>query len=92
MPSYLYKCPACGNQEYWTHGMMIEAQISCSQCGEEWMQKKPQRAAVNWNGPPPSAGGKHPLVQELNATLPQRRDEFARKKEAHVKRTESENG
>jgi len=58
------------------------------ECGSR-MHKVPQTAAVNWGGPPPSAGGKHPLVEELNATEAQRRDEFAAKKEAHIERTKS---
>lgn len=91
MPSYLYKCRACGAAEHWTHGAKVYPQIECPECGA-WMHKAPQAVNVTWGGPPPSAGDKHPLVEKLNATLDQRRDEFARKKEAHVKRTESENG
>ncbi len=64
--------------------------IICDQCGSR-MHKVPTMPSVNWNMPKPSQGGLHPLVEQLNATHAERADAFARKKEAHVKRTESEN-
>ena len=63
----------------------------CLLCGAVMVKIPPEAMpAVNWGGPPPSAGGKHPLVEQLNATYDKRVDEFARKKEEHVRRTQSE--
>lgn len=66
--------------------MFSSIPITCDDCGCR-MHKVPQAPAVNWNGPSPSAGGLHPVVKELNETLPQRLDAFAAEKEAHVNRT-----
>jgi putative FmdB family regulatory protein len=85
MPDYVYRCHVCREQREVTHSMFSGIPVVC-ECGNR-MHKVPQVAAVNWNGPTPSAGGLHPLVRELNNTESQRRDEFAAKKEAHVYRT-----
>lgn len=90
MPSYLYRCVDCGHLADYAHGAALDPLITCDECGGV-MRKKPQMVSVTWGGPPPSAGGKHPLVERLNATYAERVDAFARKKEQHVKRTESEN-
>jgi putative FmdB family regulatory protein len=89
MPSYLYKCASCGTQQEEQHSMFSGIPIIC-ECGSR-MHKIPQATAVNWGGPPPSAGGKHPLVETLNATESQRRDEFTAKKEQHNERTAKSN-
>jgi hypothetical protein len=73
------------------HGAALDPLIHCDECGGV-MRRKPQMVRVTWGGPPPSAGGKHPLVERLNATYAERVDAFARKKEEHVKRTEGEDG
>jgi hypothetical protein len=70
------------------HGAALDPLIHCDECGGV-MRRKPQMVRVTWGGPPPSAGGKHPVVERLNATYAERVDAFARKKEEHVKRTES---
>ena len=86
MPEYVYKCAHCQSQREVKHGMFSGIPIMCDECGSR-MHKIPQAAAVNWGGPPPSAGGKHPLVEQLNADEARRIDEFAAKKEAHNERT-----
>lgn len=88
MPEYVYRCASCQETKEVAHSMFSGIPIMCERCGSR-MHKVPQATAVNWNGPSPSAGGLHPLVKDLNETLPQRQDEFAAKKEAHVKRTEN---
>jgi putative FmdB family regulatory protein len=89
MPSYVYRCANCSDQKEVSHGMFSGIPIMCDTCGSR-MHKVPQAVGVNWGGPSPSAGGKHPLVEELNATESRRRDEFAAKKEAHLERTKHE--
>lgn len=91
MPSYLYRCVDCGYLAEFFHSASLELLPTCDECGGV-MRKKPQVVSVNWGGPPPSAGGKHPVVERLNATYAERVDAFARKKEEHVKRTEGEDG
>jgi len=89
MPAYIYKCPTCHSTRTVFHRMDIENSELCH-CGQD-MHRVPQPFSVNWNGPPPSAGGKHHLVEKLNATYDERRDKFAKRKAEHVERTESEN-
>lgn len=87
MPEYLYSDGEHRQTEY--HGMTADPLILCLVCGAE-MHRVPQPVAVTWGGNPPSKGGLHPLVQQMNATRGRRHDEFARKKEEHVNRTANE--
>ena len=88
MPEYVYRCANCFETATIAHSMFSGLPVVCERCGSR-MHKVPQATAVNWNGPAPSAGGKHPLVEELNADYARRVDEFAAKKEAHNERTKS---
>lgn len=86
MPEYVYRCAGCFETAVVTHSMFSGLPVVCERCGSR-MHKVPQVTAVNWGGPPPSEGGKHPLVEELNQDYARRMDEFAAKKEAHNERT-----
>lgn len=86
MPEYLYSDGE--HRRMVGHGMFDDPPVFCADCGKP-MHRVPQPVAVTWGGNPPSRGGLHPLVEELNATRDKRRDEFARKKEEHEKRTKS---
>ena len=87
MPEYLYSDGE--HRRTVEHGMTDDPPIFCDVCGKP-MHRVPQAVAVTWGGNPPSKGGLHPLVEQLNATRHQRRDEYARKKEEHVNRTANE--
>lgn len=88
MPEYVYRCAKCFETATITHSMFSGLPVVCERCGSR-MHKVPQATAVNWGGPAPSAGGKHPLAEELNQDYARRVDEFAAKKEAHNERTKS---
>lgn len=87
MPEYIYSDGQ--HRRTVTHGMTDMPPVYCTVCGA-LMHRVPQPVSITWGGNPPSKGGIHPLVEQLNATRDQRRDEFARKKEEHVKRTANE--
>lgn len=80
MPAYVYKCNECKSTRTVVHGMTDEREELC-RC-ERHMHKVPQAFAVNWNGNPPSVGT-HPIVEKLNATLPERRAAFEKRKYQH---------
>lgn len=87
MPDYVYSCGDHRQTE--SHGMHDNPPVVCRECGET-MHRVPQPVGVIWGQAPPSKGGLHPLVKQLNDNRGRRHDEFARKKEEHVNRTEGE--
>lgn len=91
MPLYRYRCYKCDFVRDCHNSMTDPLPVYCDRCTAT-MEKIPAgMPAVNWGMPKPSDGGLHPVVEQLNATYDARRDAFAKKKEEHVKRTESEN-
>lgn len=88
MPDYLYSDGR--HLQTVTHRMAENPLVLCAVCGAV-MHRRPQAVSVVWGGNPPSKGGLHPLVEELNRTYDRRVDEFAAKKEAHVNRTRDGN-
>lgn len=88
MPSYLYICRLCAREREIRHAAKAHKRFTCLECGAV-MSKKPVAFAVNWNGLKPSEEvERSPAAREWLDNLPQLRDEFAEKKEKHVRRTE----
>lgn len=77
-PEYLYTCE---NSHFHSlvHSMSANPDIDCIICGG-LMWRKPQLAAINWEGSKPSDGGPAPDVQRLIDTAPERRDDFEKRR------------
>ena len=81
MPTYVYKCRECQTQLTLTALTYVPGEQVCKDCGEN-MHRVPQSIFVNWQGNKPSDGGVTPLVQQMIADAPRRRDEMQARKES----------
>lgn len=83
MPWYVYKDHA-GHQIDLEHRMLYTTGVICA-CGLP-MHRVIQPARINWNG---NQAGREPspAVQQLLATVPQRRDAFAKEKDYYDRHT-----
>ena len=77
--TYTYICDN-GHTSEVIHSMKQDPVITCAACGLI-MHRKPQRVAVNWGGPLPSAGGVAPQVQDLLNTRSERLDNYQARKQ-----------
>lgn len=74
MPNYIYRCPECECEIELARPMLDDQPVICPEC-EEFMQRKPQVIAVNWNGVPPSKQAEvTPAVREMINGAEERRD------------------
>ena len=81
MPIYLYKCSNCGRGITVFHPMDDSSIVQCRECFGV-MFKAPQLVSVNWGGNKPSDGGVTPLIKQMIADAPRRRDEMQARKES----------
>lgn len=78
MPEYLYRCTVCDREKVKVHSMFVQPTYLC--CNKT-MTRKPQAAAINWNGLKPSAGRQTQFMDRHIDRAPRRRDEIIQKKE-----------
>ena len=90
MPVYVYRCRKCGQDVEVVQTMaQLDGVSPVCDCGGR-MERVPQAVNVNWLGARPSDGEPNPLITNWLNNVPRLKDEFAEKKEAHLKREELE--